>query len=219
MLILGLTGGIAMGKSTAAGLFRAHGVPVFDADAAVHRLLAPGGDAVAAVRNAFPGTIGPDGGVDRAAVGRAVFGDDRALARLEAILHPLVQAAERSWLAAQARAGRAVAVLDVPLLLETGGEQRVDVVAVVSAPAFLQAQRVLRRNGMTQARLDAIRARQMPDREKRKRADFVLQSGLDRRATGRQIGALVDALRTGRHPGPRAWPDAWPDRTRTGTTP
>lgn len=217
MIVLGLTGGIAMGKSTAAGLFRAHGVPVFDADASVHRLLAPGGRAVAEVGRAFAGSVGPDGGVDRKAVGRAVFGDVAALARLEAILHPLVFADERAWLASQARAGRDVVVLDVPLLLETGGDKRVDAVVVVSAPSFLQAQRVLRRSGMTPDRLAAIRARQMPDREKRTRADFVLESGLDRGTTGRQIGLVLSQLDASPERWTGAWPAAWPEPATMGT--
>jgi dephospho-CoA kinase len=206
MFILGLTGSIAMGKSTASHAFRSLGVPVFDADAAVHRLLAPGGGAVAAVGAAFPDCLGPNGGLDRKALGQRAFDDPAALARLEAILHPMVQAAQRRFLARCAGAGRPLVVLDVPLLFETGGERRVDAVAVVSAPAFLQRQRALRRAGMTGARLAAIGARQLPDAVKRRRADFVIATGLERRRALAAIAAVVDKLR-GR-PG-HAWPRRW----------
>jgi len=204
MFVLGLTGSIAMGKSTAAKAFRALGVPVFDADAAVHGLLEPGGAAAGAVAETFPEGR-TDGAIDRQKLGRLVFGDGAALARLEAIVHPLVRDAERRFLAQTATARRPLAVLDIPLLFETGAERRVDAVAVVSAPAFLQRQRVLRRAGMSGARLAAIRARQLPDRDKRRRADFVIPTGLDRRRALSAIAAIVDALR-GR-PG-RAWQTA-----------
>jgi len=179
-------------------------VPVFDADAAVHGLLEPGGAAAGAVAEAFP-ECRTDGAIDRQKLGRLVFGDGAALARLEAIIHPLVRDAERRFLAQIATARRPLAVLDIPLLFETGAERRVDAVAVVSAPAFLQRQRVLRRAGMSGARLAAIRARQLPDRDKRRRADFVIPTGLDRRRALAAIAAIVDALR-GR-PG-RAWQTA-----------
>jgi dephospho-CoA kinase len=206
MLLLGLTGSIAMGKSAAAGTFRALGVPVFDADAAVHRLLAPGGAAVAAVGAAFPACLA-DGAIDRRALGRVAFADPAALARLEAILHPRVRALERGFLARCAAARRPLVVLDIPLLFETAGERLVDAVAVVSAPGFVQAQRVLARAGMTPGRLAAIRARQLPDAEKRRRADFVIPTGLSRRHAVAAILPLVDRLH-GR-PG-RAWPRRWP---------
>lgn len=207
MIVLGLTGGIAMGKSTASAIFRSFAVPVFDADAAVHALLAPGGAAVAAVEAAFPGCGDATGGIDRAALGRRVFGQPDALARLEAILHPGVKALEARFLARCRAAGERLVVLDIPLLLETGGERRVDAVAVVSAPAFLQARRVLRRPGMTPERLRAIRARQMPDREKRRRADFVIPSGLGRRSAIVAIARIIDRLR------------ARPDLDRRGSCP
>ncbi len=162
MFVLGLTGSIAMGKSTAAATFRALTVPVFDADRAVHRLLAPGGAAVAAVAAAFPGCA-RDGAIDRRALGRLAFAEPAALARLEAILHPKVRSLERRFLARCAAARRPLVVLDIPLLLETGGERLVDAVAVTSAPPAVQAQRVLGRPGMTAERLAAIRARQLPD--------------------------------------------------------
>lgn len=187
---LGLTGSIGMGKSTAAGMFRRLGVPVHDADAAVHALFRKGGAAVGPVGEAFPEAI-RDGAVDRAVLGQAVFGDAERLARLEAIVHPLVRRMSDRFLR-QARARRApLAVFDVPLLFETGAEARYDAVAVVSAPAFVQAQRVLARPGMTPARLAAIRARQTPDAEKRRRADFILPTGLGRRCTLQGVRRIV----------------------------
>jgi dephospho-CoA kinase len=221
MFILGLTGSIAMGKSTAGHAFSSLGVPVFDADAAVHRLLAPGGEAVAAVRGAFADCASAEGGVDRATLGRRVFDDPAALARLEAILHPLVRLAQRRFLARLAGARCSLVVLDVPLLYETGGERRVDAVAVVSAPPFVQAQR-LHRRGMSEARLAAIRARQTSDAEKRRRADFVIPTGLDRRRSLRAVARIVDRVR--HRPG-RRWPRAWPPErpnlraARAGTAP
>jgi len=202
MVVLGLTGGIAMGKSTASAGFSSLGLPVFDADAAVHELFAPGGAAVAPIEAAFPGCRDAHGGIDRSALGRVVFDRPDRLAELEAIVHPLVRAAETRFLARCCAAGERLAVLDIPLLFETGADARVDAVAVVSAPAFVQAQRVLRRPGMSAERLAAIRARQTPEVEKRRRADFVIPSGLGRRCSLVAIAAIVDALR--RRPG-RAW--------------
>lgn len=213
MLVLGLTGSIAMGKSHAARIFRAFGLPVFDADAAVHALLGPGGGAVAAVAAAFPGSRDGRGGIDRRAVGRQVFGNAGALRALERILHPLVRAAERRFLEGACRRGQRLVVLDIPLLFETGAERRCDRVAVVSAPPFLQAQRALRRPGMTRARLDDIRAGQLADRVKRRRADFVIRSGLDRGETLRHIRAILVALQG--VPGD-AWPRRWMLTARRG---
>jgi dephospho-CoA kinase len=193
MIVLGLTGGIGMGKSTATTILRRLGVPVFDADAAVHRLQARGGRAVAPIAAAFPGCV-TDGRVDREALRRAVLGNPEALQRLERIIHPLVREEERRFLARARRAGRRIAVLDVPLLLETGGEARVDRVVVVSAPAAVQRSRVMRRPGMTEQRLAAIRARQLPDAEKRRRADHVIRTGLSRRHAQAAIRRLVLAL-------------------------
>ncbi len=193
MRVLGLTGSIGMGKSAAARALRRLGVPVHDADAAVHRLLGPGGGAVAAVARAFPGVVA-DGAVDRAALGRRVFNNPAALARLEAILHPLVQRSEQRFLRGALARREPVAVLDIPLLFEIGGERRCDAVIVVSAPRFVQEARVLRRKGMTAARLLAVRARQMPDAEKRRRADFVVPTGLDKRATLRRLAAIVRVM-------------------------
>jgi dephospho-CoA kinase len=193
MIVLGLTGSVGMGKSTAAAMLRQLGVPVHDADAAVHRLLAPGGAAVAAVAAAFPGTA-VGSGIDRALLGKQVFGDAAALRRLERILHPLVRKSEQRFLK-EARARRAPLVaLDIPLLFETGGEKRCDAVVVVSAPAFLQRARVLARPGMSEERLRAILAKQVPDAEKRRRADFVVTSGLGRAPTFRGLRRVVRAL-------------------------
>jgi dephospho-CoA kinase len=174
MFVLGLTGSIGMGKSTTARLFAEEGVPVHDADAAVHRLYE--GEAAALIEAAFPGTT-QAGVVDREKLGRHVVGDVVALRRLEAIVHPLVREAETAFLAqAQSRCAD-VAVLDIPLLFETGGDRRVDAVVVVSADHEVQRQRVLERPGMTLEKLEALLNKQMPDAEKRARADFVVDSG------------------------------------------
>ncbi|WP_419898038.1 dephospho-CoA kinase [Roseomonas sp. USHLN139] len=194
MKILGLTGGIGMGKSTAAATFRRHGLPVFDADAAVHALQARGGRAVAPIGAAFPGSI-RDGAVDREALRRAVLGNPPALKILEKIVHPLVRAEERRFLGRARRQGRRLVVLDIPLLFETGGEARCDAVVVVSAPAAVQKARVLRRGGMTEERLAAILARQTPDAEKRRRADYVIRTGLSRAHARRGIRRLLESLR------------------------
>jgi len=197
MIILGLTGSIGMGKTVAAGMLRRLGLPVHDADRTVHRLLAPGGKAVAAVAAIFPSAF-KDGGIDRGELGRLVFADRVALHRLEAILHPLVRAEERRFLALQRRRRAAMAVLDIPLLFETGGEKRCDAVIVVSAPAFLQAARVLARPGMTAARLALILAKQLPDVEKRRRADYVVPTGQGQRLTRRRLQAVIQSFRKNR---------------------
>jgi dephospho-CoA kinase len=194
MKIIGLTGGIGMGKSTASAIFRRHRVPIFDADQAVHELQAVGGRAVRPIEAAFPGTT-RDGAVDREALRRAVLGNPEALKVLERLVHPLVRDAEKRFLAAARRAGKSIVVLDIPLLLETGGEKRVDEVVVVSAPAAVQAARVMRRPGMTRERLAAIRARQMPDGEKRRCADVVIHSGLSRHFAVAAIKRLMHRLR------------------------
>jgi dephospho-CoA kinase len=199
MIVLGLTGSIGMGKSTAAAALRRLGVPVHDADAEVHRLLRRDKPTISAVEAAFPG-VARSGAIDRGELGRRVFGDAAALARLEAILHPRVHQAEKRFLR-RARAARApLAVLDIPLLFETGGERRCHATAVVSAPGFVQASRVLHRPGMTRSRLAAILSRQMPDVEKRRRADFVVPTGLDRRSSLRALAEVVRLLRAN-HPG------------------
>jgi dephospho-CoA kinase len=191
VVIVGLTGSIGMGKSTVAAMFAGEGVPVFDADAAVHRLQGPGGACVERIAAAFPGTTGPDG-VDRAALGRAVLGDPVALARLEAIVHPAVAAARAAFLADHAAAP--LVVLDVPLLFETGGERYCDRVVVVSAGEAVQRARVLARPGMTPARLDAILARQLPDAEKRARADIVIPTDVDITATRAAVRRAITCL-------------------------
>jgi len=191
MFVLGLTGSIGMGKSTTSTFFREAGIPVHDADAAVHRLYA--GDAVAPIEAAFPG-VTVDGRVDRARLGAVVLKDAEALKRLEAIIHPLVGGAERAFRDAARARGHTMVVLDIPLLLETGGERRVDAVAVVSAPAAIQRDRVMARPGMTADKLEAILARQMPDAEKRRRAHFVIESGFGLDAARRQVSDLIRAL-------------------------
>jgi dephospho-CoA kinase len=195
--VLGLTGSIGMGKSTTAGLFRALGVPVHDADAAVHALYR--GAAAPLVEAAFPGTV-REGVVDRRALGARVLGDPAALARLEAIVHPLVRAEEEAFLARAAAAGARLAVLDIPLLLESGGERRCDAVAVVTAPPDVQRARVLARPGMSEEALAAILARQVPDAEKRKKAHFLVDTSRGVPAAARQVRDIVRALaaRSGR---------------------
>jgi dephospho-CoA kinase len=194
MRILGLTGSIGMGKSTAASMLRALGLPVHDADAAVHALLTKGGKAVAAVERAFPGVV-KDGAVDRKALGARVFGKPTELKKLESILHPLVRKAERAFLQQCRQKRHDVVVLDIPLLFETGGEKRCDGVVVVTAPQFLQSQRVMKRPGMTEARFRQILGSQMPDAEKRRRADWVVDTGLGRRPTLAALARIVRALK------------------------
>ncbi|GAC1332917.1 MAG: dephospho-CoA kinase [Bradyrhizobium sp.] len=178
MIILGLTGSIGMGKSTTAKLFAEAGVPVYDADANVHSLYK--GEAVAAIETAFPGTTA-DGKVDRNKLSARVVHDPVAIKRLEQIVHPMLGASRQKFFADAERSGAAVAVVDVPLLFETGGEKRVDAVVVVTTTPEIQRQRILSRDNMTGEKLDAILARQLPDAEKRRRADFVVDTshGLD----------------------------------------
>jgi len=200
MVIIGLTGSIGMGKTAAADHLRRLGLPVHDADAAVHEMMAAGGEAVAAIAAVFPGVV-RDGAVDREALGAIVYADPAALSRLEAIVHPLVRRREDDFLSRSALRRTAIAVLDIPLLFETHGDRRVDATIVVSAPAFIQAQRVLRRPGMTAERLARIRAQQMPDAEKRRRADFVVHTGLGKDRSLRELTAIIKVLagRKGRY--------------------
>jgi dephospho-CoA kinase len=191
MFILGLTGSLGMGKSTTAHFFAEAGVPVHDADAVVHRLYE--GEGVEAIEAAFPGTTA-GGKVDRNKLAARVLGDAAALQRLEAIVHPLVQKAERRLLAEAAAKGERVAVLDIPLLFETGGDRRVDAVVVVSAPPDVQRSRVLERPGMTIEKLESILAKQMPDAEKRRRADFVVDSSQGFESARAQVRAILDAV-------------------------
>jgi dephospho-CoA kinase len=191
MFILGLTGSLGMGKSTTARFFAEEGVPVHDADAVVRRLYE--GEAVNVIEAAFPGTTA-DGKVDRNKLAARVLGDAAALQRLEAIVHPIVQEAERRLLAEAAANGEKVAVLDIPLLFETGGDRRVDAVVVVSAPPDVQRARVLERPGMTIEKLESILSKQMPDAEKRRRADFVVDSSQGFESAHAQVRAILDAV-------------------------
>jgi dephospho-CoA kinase len=192
MLIVGLTGSIGMGKSTIAARFREHGIAVCDADAAVHKLYE--GAAVPAIEAAFPGTT-EGGKVDRQRLASALMGSPAGFMRLEAIVHPMVLAAERAFLHAEAAKGAALAVLEIPLLLETGGAARVDVVVVASAPADKQRERVMQRFGMTAEKLAQVLARQMPDAEKRARADFVVDTGGTFAETEAQVDTIVESLK------------------------
>ena len=191
MFILGLTGSIGMGKSATAKMFADEGVPVHDADAVVHRLYE--GEATPLIEAAFPGTTS-GGTVDRTKLGQRVLGDKEAITRLEQIVHPLVTKAREKFLAEAEKSGAAVAVLDVPLLLETGGEKRCDAVVVVSAPADVQRARAFERPGMTEAKLDAILAKQMPDAEKRARADFVVDTSRGFDAARAQVREILTAV-------------------------
>ncbi|MGF3024205.1 dephospho-CoA kinase [Methylobacterium aquaticum] len=190
--VLGLTGSIGMGKSATAAMFRARGVPVHDADACVHALYGPGGAAAAAIGDAFPGTLSPDGAVDRAALRTAVLGDAERLRRLESLVHPLVGRARDDFLAAHAAAP--LVVLDVPLLFETGGEAGCDAVAVVTAPAEVQRARVLARPGMTEEAFAQILAKQMADAEKRRRADFLIETDRGFPQAEAQVDAAIAAV-------------------------
>lgn len=193
MDILGLTGSIGMGKSTAAGMFRYLGVPVYDADANAHSLTAPGGAAFDDIATVFPDVI-VKGKIDRQLLGAQVFGDRVALARLEGILHSLIRAKRDDFIRNCRRAKYRVVVLDVPLLFETGGDKQCDYVAVVSAPAFIQRQRVLRRAGMSEQKFAGILQKQLPDFEKRRRADFIIPTGLGRAVTFRAIQSIIGQL-------------------------
>lgn len=195
MLILGLTGSIGMGKSTTAAMFEAEGVPVYDSDAAVHALYAAGGAAVAPVEAAFPGVV-VDGAIDRARLSARVVGNPEALAKLEAIVHPLVGAHRIGFFEKAQAEGRDIVVLDVPLLFETGGQKSVDKVVVVSAPPEVQRARVLARPEMTPEKFEAILARQLPDAEKRARADFVIDTGQGVEHARAQVRDLLTLLRT-----------------------
>lgn len=196
--MIGLTGSIGMGKSTAARALKRHGAFVFDADATVHRLLGPGGQAVVPVLALFPEARRETPGgpaIDRRVLGAKVFANRAALRSLEAIIHPLVHAEERAFLARCRRTRAKIAVLDIPLLFERGGQRSIDAAIVVSAPARIQRGRVLGRGGMTAAKLDGILRQQMSDGEKRRRADFVVPTGLGRRDSLRAVDAVVRRLR------------------------
>jgi dephospho-CoA kinase len=192
MLVAGLTGSIGMGKSAIADILRVRGVGVFDADAEVHRLYAS--DAIAPIEAAFPGTTTP-AGVDRLKLAEALAADANGWARLEAIVHPLVRAAEQEFLVAEKKRGAEVAVLEIPLLFETGADALMDTVIVVSADRGIQRQRLEARPGMTAARIDAILSRQMPDEEKRTRAEFVVDTNGTMEESERQIDGILQALK------------------------
>jgi dephospho-CoA kinase len=209
MVIVGLTGSIGMGKSTAAKMLRQMGVPVYDADAAVHRLQAPGGLALPPIEAAFPGVV-KDGVLDRQALGARVFGNKEALRRLEAIVHPLVAQQQRLFLKRAALRGEPIVVLDIPLLFEGMGERRVDAVLVVSAPGFLQRLRVMARPGMTAEKLAGILRQQVPDSTKRRKATVVIPTGLGLAPTRLALAKAVRRLMMRRG---RAWPpNPWRDR-------
>lgn len=190
MKVIGLTGGIGMGKSTAAAAFRRARLPVFDADAEVHRLQSPGGPAIPPIAAAFPGVV-HNGAIDRARLRTAAINDPAAMKTLERIIHPMVRRAEKAFLARARRARAPAAILDIPLLLETGGHRRVDLVVVVSAPPATQRARVRARRRMTDAQITAIVARQMPDAEKRRRAHIVVRTGLSRFHALRTLKAAI----------------------------
>lgn len=194
MIVIGLTGSIGMGKSTTAAMFEAAGVPVYDADAEVHKLYAPGGAAVAPIEAAFAGVV-REGMVDRAALSSRVLGDPSALKRLETIVHPLVGATRAGFFEAAKAKGADMVVLDIPLLFETGGERGVDAVVVVSAPADVQRERVMARAGMTEDKLDAILAKQTPDADKRARAHFVVDTGQGMDSARAQVAEIIAAMR------------------------
>jgi len=195
MIILGLTGSIGMGKSTTAKMFEAEGAPVYDSDAAVHALYSVGGAAVAPVEAAFPGVV-IDGAIDRARLSAQVVGDPEALEKLEAIVHPLVGAHRIGFFETAEKDGHDIVVLDVPLLFETGGQKNVHKVVVVRASAEVQRERVLARPGMTAEKFEAILARQLPDAEKRARADFVVDTGKGLQAAHDQVRDILTLLRT-----------------------
>ncbi len=196
MIVLGLTGSIGMGKSTTAKMFAEAGVPVHDSDETVHRLYA--GKAAPLIEEAFPG-VSTGGAIDRAELARRVLGDAAALKRLEDIIHPLVRADADTFVANHRAAGAPLVVLDIPLLFETNGQSRVDRVAVVSASAEVQRQRVMARPGMTEQKFEAILARQVPDTEKRAKADFVIDTGQGIGAARAQVEEIVESL-TGKRP-------------------
>lgn len=200
MILLGLTGSIGMGKSATAEMFREVGAPVYDADAAVHAIYQPGGLAVGPVSAAFENVLDDSGGIDRGKLRTAVVGDPQALQRLEELVHPLVGAVQLEFLKTHREAGAPYVVLDVPLLFETGGNARCDYVAVVSAPAHIQRERVQARRAMSEAEFEAILAKQVPDADKRARADFIISSafGFDfARAHVKAIANLMIRLAEG----------------------
>lgn len=192
MIVIGLTGSIGMGKTAVAKMFAAEGVPVFDADAAVHRLQGPGGRLLGSIEALFPGSTGPDG-IDRAAIGKAVFGNPVALAALEKIVHPAVAEERRAFL--RRHRARPMVVVDIPLLFEKGGAKQLDLIVVASAPAWMQRRRVLARPGMTPEKFRRIVRLQTPDHVKRRRADVIVETGVQKHETRTQIRHLLTCLR------------------------
>ena len=205
MIVIGLTGSIGMGKSTVGAMLEELGIPVHESDLAVHELLQPGAEGYLAVAAAFPyfdyaEIYGPrdkqgQRAIDRGALGRIVFADDEARKRLESILHPLVRAAQDKFIRDQKRAGRDIVALDIPLLFETGAEDRVDVILVTDAPYHVQKARVLERAGMTAEKFEAILSKQMPNAEKCARADYVVHTGLGLAQTMKELKLIISALR------------------------
>jgi len=196
MIKLALTGSIGMGKSATAALFAARGVPVYDADAAVHEAYSPGGEAVAPLEWAFPGVIGPDGGINRKELRERVAKNPEAMKKLEKIVHPIVGGMQRAFLEKAQASGADIVVLDIPLLFETGGDRRADAIAVVSSPPDVQRRRVLARGQMTEEQFEAILALQTPDSIKRERADFVINTGFGFPYAEAQVDAILAALRS-----------------------
>ncbi|MGI9372480.1 MAG: dephospho-CoA kinase [Hyphomicrobiales bacterium] len=193
MKILGLTGSIAMGKSETSRMFRALGVPVFDADKAVHELYAKGGAAIEPLGKLFPDAI-IDGAVDREQLGKRVLGDEQAMKQLEAIVHPLVREMRVEFIETARKEGHMLVVLDIPLLFETGYDEELDAIVVVSAPYEIQRERVLNRPGMTEEKFQAILSRQVPDAEKRKKADFIVDSSQGLEHAAEQVDQIVREL-------------------------
>lgn len=197
MFILGLTGSIGMGKSATANMFRSLGVPVHDADASVHQLMGPSGRATGDIEKAFPGCLDDTGRVDRQKLGTQVFGNDAALKKLEAILHPMVRDEECRFLRTQQLHRQKIVVLDIPLLFETKGEKRCDAVCVVTAPRSLQARRVLARPGMTKEKFQAILKKQVPNVEKCRRADYIIFTANGYRHARNQVKKIINDIKQG----------------------
>jgi dephospho-CoA kinase len=203
--VLGLTGSIAMGKSTVSTMLKRRHIPLHDSDTTVHRLMSSGGDAFRAISRVFP-TVIVDGNIDRQRLGAIVFGDVTQLKLLESLTHPLVARETRRFLARECRRGSPLVVLDIPLLFETGGEARCDFVVTVSAPDFIQQQRVLRRPGMTFEKFQSIKKKQMPNEEKCRKSDFVLLSGAGLAATEQAVDNMLSRIRLMDRSRPAAWP-------------
>lgn len=197
MIILGLTGSIGMGKSTTAQMFMDEGIPVYDADAAVHKLYSAGGAAVGKIEIVFPGVLDSDGNIDRQKLGKVVLGDRDAMKRLEAIVHPLVQAEREKFLNTHLTEKAILVVLDIPLLFETGSENLADKILVVTAPEDVQKQRVMSRAGMTIEKFESILNKQLPDAEKRKKADFIIDTNQGMDQAREDVRGIIQTLKTG----------------------